>query len=85
MPAALPFFGLTADGSVEPLEYDDATILTIFIQVLDHGGKVLLRLLVEIRNSDTSSEDGVIGMFGGEVRSGLSGEVLRPRELRVVA
>lgn len=52
-------------------------VRTIFIQIFDHGGKVLLRLLVEIRNSDTSSEDRVIGMFGGEVRSGLSGEVLK--------
>lgn len=39
-------------------------------------GESLLGFLVEIRNSDTCSEDGIIGMFRGEVGSSLSGKVL---------
>lgn len=50
---------------------------TIFVQVLDHSREVLLRLLVKVGDGDTGGEDGVVRMFSREVRSSLSGEVLR--------
>ena len=34
----------------------------VVVEVLDDGGELLLRLLVEVGHSNTSSEDGIVGM-----------------------
>ena len=50
--------------------------LTIRIEILNDHAELLPCLLVEIRDGDTSGEDGVVWMGGGEVGGSFGGEVL---------
>ena len=45
----------------------------VVVEILDHGGELLLCLLVEIGDCDTSSEDGIVGVGDCHVCSGLCG------------
>jgi len=46
------------------------------VQVVDDCREGLLGLFVQVGDGDSSSENGVIGMLGGEVGSSLGGQVL---------
>ena len=50
------------------------------MQVFDDLRKVLLGLLVQVGNSDTRSEDGVVRMLCSQIGSGLRCEVLQDYE-----
>lgn len=47
------------------------------VQVTDNLREALLCLLVQVRDSDTSSQDSVVRMFGCKICSGLSSEILQ--------
>lgn len=46
------------------------------VQIADDSGEELLRLLVKVRDGDTGSKDGIVGVLSGKVRRSLCGEVL---------
>lgn len=46
------------------------------VQVVDDCREGLLGLFVQVGDGDSGSEDGVVGMLGGEVGSSLGGQVL---------
>lgn len=55
---------------------------TITVKIMNDLGEAFLRLLMQVRNSDTSSKNRVIGVFRRQIRSGLRGQVLqRPERL----
>ena len=49
---------------------------TIFVEILDDLRKGFLCFFVEIRDGKAGSQDGVVGVFGREVRGSLSSKVL---------
>ena len=57
--------------------HNEHTTLTIRIEILNDLAELLPCLLVEVRDGDTSGEDGVVGMGCGEVGDGFGGEALR--------
>ena len=40
-------------------------------EIIDDGGELFLRLLVQVGDGDTSSEDGIVGVSDGHVCSRL--------------
>jgi hypothetical protein len=57
---------------------------TIAIQILDDLRKVLLGLLMQVRDSDTSREYSVVGMFCRKVCGRLRGKVLMQDEMQAL-
>ena len=55
------------------------------VQVVDDRREGLLGLFVQIGDGDSGSENGVIGVLGGEVSSSLGGEVLSSAHFVVVS
>jgi hypothetical protein len=46
------------------------------IQVVNDGAEILLGLLVEIGDSDTGSQNSIVGVLGGKIGSRLGGKVV---------
>jgi hypothetical protein len=46
------------------------------VQVVDDSRKGLLGLFVQVGNGDSGSENGVVGVLGGEVGSSLGSQIL---------
>ena len=50
--------------------------LTVCIKILYNLREVLLGFLVEVRDGNAGSKDCIVGVFGGEIRSCFSCQVL---------
>ena len=57
---------------------------TVVVQLLDHLGEALCRLLVKVGDGDTRGEHSVVGVLCGEVCGGLGGEVLQKADASVL-
>lgn len=51
-------------------------LLTITIEIMNDLREALLRFFMQVRNSDTSSKDRVIGVFCRQIRSCFRGQIL---------
>ncbi len=75
MPAGLPFFGLT----MQKLGTENDNIImkrTVVIKIADDLREALLRLFVEVGDGDTSSEDSIVWMLGGQICCSFRCQVL---------
>lgn len=54
------------------------------VEIGHDGGEGLFRLLVQVGNGNTGGEDGIVGVFGRKIRSGLSGEILPVSDVKQI-